>query len=167
SKLITSELGLVRWNGMLRHAHQSDDGYWTVSLATLHSDLDRNSKRNRSWNWRTLLLMRRAGLIDIHLRAFEPPELHDGEEWSSESYQERLEVSYREYTEKIDVEILEDGHNDEGLWSQVVDPRRDREKEAQRRAFKALEAWVTNPRMKLCEQLSDFYTHDGIAPELA
>lgn len=167
SKLITSELGLVRWNGMLRHAHQSDDGYWTVSLATLHPNLDRNSKRNRSWNWRTLLLMRRAGLIDIHLRAFEPPALHDGEEWSSESYQERLEVSYREYTENIDVEILEDGHNEEGLWSQVVDPRRDREKEAQRRAFKALEAWITNPRMKLCEQLSNFYTHDGIAPELA
>jgi ATP-dependent DNA helicase RecQ len=167
SKLITSELGLLRWNGMRRNAHQSEDGYWKVSLATLHTGLDRNSKRNRSWNWRTLLLMRRAGLIDIHLRAFSPPVLLDGEEWSSESYQKRLEISYREYSEKIDVEIIEDGHNDEGFWSQVVDPRRNREKDAQRKAFSALEKWIKNPRIKLCQQLSEFYTHDGIAPEVA
>ncbi|MAM89552.1 MAG: DEAD/DEAH box helicase [unclassified Hahellaceae] len=167
SKLITSELGLVRWNGMRRNAHQSEDGYWKVSLATLHKGLDRNSKRNRSWNWRTLLLMRRAGLIDIHLRAFSPPVLLDGEEWSSESYQERLEISYREYSEIIDVEIIEDGHKDEGFWLEVVNPRRDREKDSQRKAYKALEKWIKNPRIKLCEHLGDFYTHEGIAPEVA
>jgi ATP-dependent DNA helicase RecQ len=167
NKLITTELGLVRWRGMLRNAHQSDEGYWTVSLATLHSGLDRNSKRNRSWNWRTLLLMRRAGLIDIHLRAFSPPALLDGEEWSSESFQERLEVSYREYSEKIDIEIIEDGHKDEHFWGQVVGPRRDREKDSQREAFRALERWIENPRIKLCAQLGEFYRHNGIAPEIA
>jgi len=167
NKLITAELGLLRWNGMLRSANQSEDGYWKVSLATLHTGLDRSSKRNKSWNWRTLLLMRRAGLIDIHLRPFSPPVLLDGEEWFSEGYQERLEISYREYSENIDVEIIEDGHNDERFWQTVVKPRRDREKHSQRKAFKALERWIKNPRIKLCKQLGDFYTHEGVVPEVA
>lgn len=54
----------------LREQHQP--GQFTVPLRAKHADIRMDSQSNLDWNLRTLLLMQRAGFIDI---TYPPPDL--------------------------------------------------------------------------------------------
>jgi len=69
-KLISKELGFGRWTAMFRSSRRanSEDNLWEIDLDALRTDgPSGTSEENVNWNMRTLILMARAGLIELEL----------------------------------------------------------------------------------------------------
>ncbi len=104
------ERGLVRWASMFQaHARQSlGNGIFAVptdvSPSAKPEDVDMQNETNERWNYRTLLLMQRAGVIEIQ-----------GE--SSTQDADR----FRRFAH---VQPLEHDHLDESIWTEHIDLRR-------------------------------------------
>lgn len=73
--IISNELGFERWRA-LYDSRQDDrgDGCFTVNLDAIRSGLKGSNDENVRWNMRTLLLMSRAGFLNLEL---EPTTLSD------------------------------------------------------------------------------------------
>ncbi len=164
STLISPELGLKRWASLFDHRKNSIDSN-TVNITNMHIGIDRNSKANESWNWRTLLLMQRSGLINIEFKRPEsPPQWKVGLIAKEFSTQEK--EFYEQYYEQISVTILHDGHRDKSCWDDVVSPQRRLEISRRFKGYSRLEEWLLNPeKVSLCGELADQYTINGCFPQ--
>ena len=164
STLITVELGLVRWRSLFDHrTHNSIDSI--INLTNMHAGIEKNSKANESWNWRTLLLMQRAGLIRIE---FVKPE--KSPEWNNTlevvDYSQKEGEFYKQYYQHIKIALLVDNLQHEKTWITSVDPQRKKELNNRQSGFTSMRKWLLNaPDISLCELLYKQYTVRGIAPQ--
>lgn len=158
SRLISSTVGLDRWNTLLQSRRRSRHGCFSVSLSMFRRDLKRRSEGNAEWNVRTLLLMQRAGLIRL---LYSPPQVvhDDGALANTETPQGD------DYFDRIDIQILMDAHQSPDIWAHYVDPQRAFEQQAMANGFVSLCRWLGDPEQSLCRQLEDFYRVDGVTPE--
>ena len=166
-KLISSELGIERWRSMLQDKRDLPGGLVRINLNSRRHGLSRDTKRNRTWNWLTLLLMQRAKLIRLH---FSPPEA-SGESGQTLPGQD-LAQYYDEYFNSVNVEIIHDGHLSETTWKSEVEIQRAIEKSARKDAFRRLKSWIQDagedaPSQPLCSLLCEFYAFQGYEPERA
>lgn len=158
ARLISSEVGLDRWNTLLQSRRRSSDGCFSVSLSMLRRDLKRRSEGNAEWNVRTLLLMQRAGLIRLR---YSPPEVpHE-----NAAVVDTELPQGDNYFDRIDIQILMDAHQSTDTWRHYVDPQRALEQRAMANGFASLRRWLDDPDQSLCRQLEEFYRLDGISPE--
>ncbi len=158
ARLISSEVGLDRWNTLLQSRRRSSDGCFSVSLSMLRRDLKRRSEGNAEWNVRTLLLMQRAGLIRLR---YSPPEVpHENAAVADTELPQG-----DDYFDRIDIQILIDSHQSTETWRHYVDPQRTLEQQAMAEGFVSLRRWLDDPDQSLCRQLEEFYRLDGISPE--
>lgn len=120
--LITSDLGLPRWRALLRHGSPVNElpGTVRVNLATVAPNLNQQSDYNRAWNLRTLMLMARAGVIEL---TTEPPRADVS---SDESPTEPTEEQIRQLFDTVLVRILNPHHGEASLWSGIIENSRDR-----------------------------------------
>jgi superfamily II DNA helicase RecQ len=65
--VIGSEKAKLRWEAMWEDGASTQSGARIVRTDTIPPYLDVNNERNEQWNLLTLLLMQRAGMIDIEL----------------------------------------------------------------------------------------------------
>lgn len=65
TKLIGASKGYLRWAKMHQLREQHQPGQFIVPLRAKHADIRMDSQSNVDWNLRTLLLMQRAGFIDM------------------------------------------------------------------------------------------------------
>lgn len=158
ARLISSELGLDRWNALLQTRQRSSDGCFSVSLSMFRRDLKRRSEGNAEWNVRTLLLMQRAGLIRLR---YSPPEAV----YESAVVTDTDELKSDNYFDRIDIQILIDAHQSEDIWQRHVDTQRTHEKQAMEENFAGLRRWLDDPDQSLCRLLEEFYRLDGFSPE--
>ncbi len=158
ARLISSEVGLDRWNTLLQSRRRSNDGCFSVSLSMLRRDLKRRSEGNAEWNVRTLLLMQRAGLIRLR---YSPPEVpHE-----NAAVVDTELPQGDNYFDRIDIQILMDAHQSTDTWRHYVDPQRALEQRAMANGFASLRRWLDDPDQSLCRLLEEFYRLDGISPE--
>jgi len=121
-KLITLEKALPRWRSMIDHAVAENDVRWLDRDVTPHGRHDMlQSERNREWNDHLLLLMHRAGLIDI----VDAPPPRAGEDGT--------------FLNRIPVRILDDAvfNAPEGALTKI-EPFREEEKENAQRAARGI-----------------------------
>lgn len=164
-KLITIELGLDRWQHLHHSAQEMDSGFLRVSLSVQRYAISRESEQNKAWNWRTLLLMQRAGLIRLHFTPPCPPQRQN--HISDQAFKQAINTYNQDYFNHIDVDILHDGHLSQAVWDEKVGLRRQQEKRARGHAFGELTRWLADPKKPLCELLLSFYTENGYEPEPA
>ncbi len=162
--LISHDLGLKRWKKMWETGIANDSGNRVVNVQTIHDDLSRQTDENEKWNWRTLLLMKRSGLIDIQFTPPNPPSWDD----NLDDFDNKLIISkyFDEYYKKIRVIPLNDRHMTSNAWVINVDTQRKYEIDNQRMGFKKLEDWLKNQDIKpLCLELKKYYTFNNYQPE--
>jgi ATP-dependent DNA helicase RecQ len=155
-RLISTELGFERWKYMY-HAQLPGSKYFKVDLTTQHKKIQYKSQKNIAWNWRTLLLMRRSGFIDI---LFEEPQFPEEAKTEAE-----ISEYFQKYFTQVGVKILHDGHLDKKVWDKEIGAQRSFEFAGRSAGFNKLIGWLKNPDKDLCVILSDFYTLDGYQPE--
>lgn len=159
-KLISKGLGLVYWKTMLRSQKASDDCF-TVSQSSLHRELRRHSKGAENWNIRTLLLMQRTGLIRLYFPQPKPPQFEG--ELTPENIQQQ-DKYFAEYYDRIGVQVQVGNHCTVEAW-ELVEQRRNQEKQARAAGFARLTGWLKEPKQRLCVLLGDFYRPSGVVPE--
>jgi len=157
-KIISTELGYERWSYMFRNKKRKPDGRFSINLAIKRKDIMYDSNKNIAWNWRTLLLMKRAKFIQLY---FSDPQMPQ----EGITDREQLTDFYNDYFSHVDIEIRDDGHLDRRKWDNDIERQRIQERQEQLTGFAQLKEWLDRPTTKLCSLLSSFYTINGYIPE--
>ncbi len=110
--------GFQRWQEMSIHGRSGPDGTYIVSLNRRPHDIDYAGPRNASWNLRTLLLMRRARLLDF--RPHLPTPLERGSDEADESYLERYRLEIDRFASEVAVKLIDPTHSDRQVWEASV-----------------------------------------------
>jgi len=144
-KFIGVERGLERWRAMFRAAERTGDGHrynlpLDVSPSHRPRDIDMSNEENERWSLRTLLLMRRAGLIDI-----------EG------SHSTRREGGY---VRTVQVTIREHEHLETRYWEARVEPLREALLRQNKLAWMLLEKALTG-KICLSRAFEEAYTSPG------
>lgn len=158
-RLITTEMGYKRWYYMFQGRKQGSDRF-LVDLTSQHADIGYSSRRNIAWNWRTLLLMKRAGFIDLY---FAEPNLPQEKSMTEAQIQEY----FQDYYSYVEVKILLDGHLNRDLWDEQVGAQRFFEHSSRSAGFSKLKDWLDKPETNLCKLLSNFYSTNRYLPEIS
>lgn len=159
--LITTGVGYDRWRYMHQSRESVSENRFRIDLRTQHGAIEYDSHRNMAWNWRTLLLMKRSGFIQLF---FSEPQLHQEEIFD----EEQLRALYNDFFSHVEVEIIHDGHLDQSVWDESIGAQRTLEQEGRNIAFTQLKQWLDKPTERpLCGLLAFFYTTNGFAPETA
>ena len=160
--LIGAKKGFLRWQKMHQNRESESPGYFSVYLDTKHDSIKIDSRANVAWNWRTLLMLQRAGFLSLHFAA---PDL---EQFASDNVDdEKVEQYFNHYFSHIGVKLHREGHLDVQEWNGTLKELRSRELRARQKGFQVLEDWLNHQENPLCSVLESFYTLDGYAPELA
>lgn len=136
--LIGPEKGFRRWSSMWQHAETSNvaPNSWRLDLRLVPANLTREGKSNRAWNLRMLLLMSRAGMIQLDLEPWEQPERKPQE--TDEQYRTRLDLARRNFADHVVVTLLKGGYASQNEWNAEVDPVRSRTFASRRASLSAL-----------------------------
>ena len=162
---ITVDLGLKKWLAMWGNGKEVEGGKKEVSIRTLRRDQAGFTQRNEEWNWRTLLLMQRAGLIKIELPAPSPPWFDAIEE---EDYRKKLKDYYDKYYKKVVISPLHNEHKEKTTWEHATANRREFEERESKKGVERLISWLRNPKAHhLCDLLLEHYTLENDVPEYA
>lgn len=110
--------GFQRWQEMSVHGRGGPGGTYVVSLNRKPHHIDYAGPRNASWNLRTLLLMRRARLLDF--RPHLPPYLERATGETDESYQNRQTQAMDTFSSEVAVKLIDPGHSERRVWEASV-----------------------------------------------
>jgi len=165
AKLIGDEKGFPRWQAMYERRKNSSVAEHAVSVNIVPAHVIGSNEKNSGWNWRTLLLMQRSGLLALRFEAPNPRRISENE--SDEEYEVYLENYYKEYFETVHVDDLKAGHSSLDIWSTAVCKQRQRELDASRADFQAMLDILKNNDRLLCKQLVEHYQTDSWTPEHA
>jgi superfamily II DNA/RNA helicase len=150
---ITIERGIERWQSMFdRKTRVPEKGFRVpinIPPSLRDRDIDMNSTQNTAWNIHTLMLMSRAGLIEMDSE--EPPKPKNFE--SEAAYYEALE----KHRNCRMIRILDECHLQREIWEAKVEPIR---QERQKWSYKNLQLMREALRAKRCisEIFAEAYT---------
>ena len=162
--LITAKLGAKRWSEMWRLGHEAEDVDRVLSLRAQHADQRRSNTGNVMWNWKTLLLMERAGMIRLIMDEPDPP---DWDPTALEADNIKLRDQYFDvYYNQIKANVLVGDLDGPSGWEGRFEEQRDLEYRRTSHGFHSLWMWITQHHSRpLCAELAKFYTVTGILPE--
>ncbi len=117
ASLISDELGLSRWQSMWHD--RTDNGETSyLNLRTTRPGIQWDSDRNIEWNLRTLLLLARAGVLELH--ELPSPDLARLAGENDEDYQTRRENAWAEANATCVVRLLDVAPIFESSWQDRV-----------------------------------------------
>jgi superfamily II DNA/RNA helicase len=122
--LISEDLAFERWDAMVRNARPLDEVglRLEVSLATVPKRLRQQTEYNAAWNMRTIILMARAGMLELDASA---PELLSRDDSEDESaFEERAEAYWSDYYMRCIVDVHEAGHRDQATFTSRIQDER-------------------------------------------
>jgi ATP-dependent DNA helicase RecQ len=161
---IGDDKGFDRWKAMWDPGESTKQGRRKLSVKKLHRGLAFQSGYNEEWNWKTLLLMYRSGLVDLYLEPPVRPEKK--EDQSGEDYNEELDHYYEQYRTQIIVDPMIDNHLEKSEWVDAVTPVRNAEKQSHQEGLDQLLSWLKAPsEVQICTTLASYYTIDGHSPQ--
>ncbi|MEB6655747.1 DEAD/DEAH box helicase [Klebsiella aerogenes] len=162
-KLIGARKGRMRWQALHQDATLTARHHLTVTLTSKHDKLTLDSKNNVAWNWRTLLLMRRAGFLRMHFSVPNVAAVVDDltDENAVDDY-------YRDYFNHVQVEVMRGDLRVDSIWNETFNRYRSQEFSARERGYEVLADWLmATDRRAFCRELAAFYTLNGIMPQMA
>ena len=153
ANLISDELGLSRWKSMwLARADHGEISY--LNLRTTRPGIEWDSDRNIEWNLRTLLLLARAGVLE--LQELPSPDLARLPGEDDEDYQSRREKAWAEADATCPVRLLGAAPIIESTWEDSVGTHRQQSMQAGATNWKRMEDVLCN-RRSLPEVLREVY----------
>lgn len=124
--LISDELAFDRWEAMYRRGTQLDalGRRFLLDVSTVPPKLRRQTEYNQAWNMRTLIMMARAGLLELDA---EPPErLEQRAEEIETDFDLRSEEYWADYYTRCVVEVNFGNHLDKEDFSKLFSAERSR-----------------------------------------
>lgn len=162
-KLIGRELGLERWKTLWERREHVGDNLYRIDIGRIHVNLSFHSDENQLWNLRTVLMMVRAGVLELDTDLQSPPDKSTFADVSH--YEAALECLLQKNQNSLVVRILIGNHTGEALWSTHIIPSREETREAARANHNALINWLHTPQfIPLCETLVDLYSLMEFSP---
>ena len=153
SSRIKEKLGWARWEELLKFPLEKKEGSRIVDVSRKHTGVKRDGSHNVDWNWNTMTLMQRSGLLDI--RAL-PYVGIDSDLSAGES-----EV----LTQRVEIEFLKDNPLDPDHWRDV-DETRNREIDLEKQGFSILERWLNDgANSPLCAEFGKYFKYEYRHPE--
>lgn len=124
--LISDELAFDRWDAMFRRAAPLDKvgRRFKLDVSTVPPKLRRQTDYNQAWNMRTLIMMARAGMLELDADAPEGLERNDNE--SEADFDRRKESYWAAYYTRCIVELNFGNHLDRTVFSTLVGAERAR-----------------------------------------
>ena len=161
--LIGIKLGLERWKKLWASAEHVGDNSYRINLTIIHNGINFQSNKNFLWNLRTVLMMVRAGVLELDTDLESPP---DKNAFSDvDHYEAELMRILQKNKNSLVVHILIGGHTNEDLWKTKIIPSRKQTSMDSLRNHYALINWLRTPqRNPLCETLVDLYTLTEFIP---
>jgi len=133
-KIISDELGINRWRALFERAHHGGvDGLIKIDLDTVPKHMSGGSEYNVDWNMRTLLLMCRAGLIELEI---------DNSDETAVQIEDFLVRSPLAVMATVWVHILDHGHLLPEVWEKRVGPARGRTRQSAVRNLRLMKALI-------------------------
>jgi len=147
-KLISNELGISRWKALFdsRSSIGGDDCF-SVDLEAVRRGLSRSTEENVNWNMRTLLLMSRAGFIELEVK----PNPEEAEEIS-----EYLSSSPLTTMTEVRIRLKRHDHLREEVWDEIVTLSRDKTIKARGKNLDLMTDLLTKG-VEISEVLADLY----------
>lgn len=124
--LISDELGYARWEAMARSATKLDElGFLLrVNLGSVPAHGRRQTDYNKAWNVRTLIMMARAGMVQIEST---PPDILLKDENETEAaFNARASKEWTAYYEQAVVRLLETGVRSPAVYEDMIGAERAR-----------------------------------------
>jgi ATP-dependent DNA helicase RecQ len=130
--LISTDLAFTRWSTMYGSSKQLDGigQLLEVDLAVVPPRLRQQSDYNQSWNMRTLIMMARAGMLQLESRP--PSRILTHEEGQLPDSETRNEEYWTSYFEKAVVGMAEFGHLGKDRFEELISKERQRSFETAR-----------------------------------
>ena len=123
-KVITVEKGLQRWRSMVAHAERDiANERLIVDLSNRPPGVSQATEANLKWNLRTVVLLNQAKLISIE--SARPPEFERLADETDEEFEKRRTEVMAHHVATMPIRLIDDGHQDEAVWTQRVEPVRD------------------------------------------
>ncbi|MGO7299595.1 protein DpdF [Rhizobium ruizarguesonis] len=128
--LISDGLGFERWSTMYGASTQLDTigRLLEVDLRVVPPRLRRQSDYNQSWNMRTLIMMARAGMLELQSRP--PLRIAQQEHETEIAFELRSEENWEEYFQSTVISISEFGHMSRERFESLVGEERQRASDA-------------------------------------
>jgi len=143
-RFVGIEKGLARWKAMWIRPGKMDDAGLRFRLdLRLAPDMDMQNDESIKWNSRTLVLMCKAGFLDLDFEA--PPPSDDDDP-----------KVYERFLRSRVIEIREHRHLDEALWQERIEPLRHSLMSETYAGFTAMEE-ALSAKTCLADLLADFY----------
>ena len=158
TRIIGDELGQARWEAMLRSHESRGEDRWSVDVTVVPAHGMQQSDYNKAWNVRTLLLMARAGVIELDSDAPETLIRLPGE--SEDTYEVRQEEAATQYFNRTTIRILNPRHREKSIWNNEIQATRVRGEHSTARSFKLLLA-VLSGRVEVSDALIQLYEVDN------
>ncbi|GFO65882.1 hypothetical protein GMPD_38010 [Geomonas paludis] len=125
-RVVTEGLGRERWLALVQDQVSLEDGLFQMDLATVPAYAHQQSDYNRAWNMRTLLLMVRAG--GVQLVAQPPPT-------AAADAAPLSDDEVKAYFDKVVLRYLNGNHCDPEYWSTTVAAAKESSLAASQRNF--------------------------------
>jgi ATP-dependent DNA helicase RecQ len=124
--LISDELAFDRWEAMYRSSTKLDNlgRRFLLDISTVPPKLRRQTEYNQAWNMRTLIMMARAGLLDLDAMA---PEVREQSTEETEAeFDSRTEEYWAAYYTRCIVKVNFGNHLDKMSFSSLIGAERSR-----------------------------------------
>lgn len=124
--LISDDLAFERWSTMYGSSEQRDGigQLLEVDLAVVPPRLRRQSDYNQSWNMRTLIMMARAGMLELESQP--PSKIAQQEAETASAFDLRNEEYWSEYFQRAVVRMAEFGHLSKDRFEALIGQERQR-----------------------------------------
>lgn len=124
--LISDELAFDRWEAMYRRATKLNNigRRFMLDISTVPPKLRRQTDYNQSWNMRTLIMMARAGLLDLDAMA--PEVLEQKADETAADFERRMEDYWSAYYTRCIVEVNFGNHLDKEHFPLLIAAERSR-----------------------------------------
>ena len=137
--IVGDENAFARWKSMFSSAQQSlDSGLRLIDVTTVPSHLGQQTDYNTDWNMRTLMLMARAGLIELD--SVPPESLERKPDEDDTSYDRRWESHWKRFFTQLPVRTCDPRHLDQSHFEASIGKERERGKMAANAGFNNLMA---------------------------
>lgn len=124
--LISEDLAFERWDAMVREAKPLNaiGSRLEVSIAIVPPRLRQQTDYNEAWNMRTLIMMARAGMLEMDAAAPDLEARSAAED--DEAFERRTEAYWSAYYMRCIVDLREAGHRDKTVFSNRIQAERAR-----------------------------------------
>lgn len=145
-----------RWKTMFDNSRKSkEDELHLIDITVLPPHLGQQTDYNEDWNMRTLILLARAGLIELESTSPDLPDRHSGE--NDNAYEIRKKTHWESFFKSLPVRTLDPRHSNKKHFEKIIGEERSRGGEIAERSFNNLMAALRGER-EMSDVLSELFT---------